>query len=142
MYRVFSDLIAAGKICAHDQKAGLIVQRVVILSGETSDERVFGRKIKIALDGVLPVVEWLRQELARPDSRNGSRKAIFAWSTPGTIELPRSRVRSIVPKKNALSFLIGPPMEPPNCWRLEGGFTVSPVRKEIGFGLRRVALAR
>ncbi len=42
------------------------------------------------------------------------------------MELPRSRVRSTVPKKNALSLLIGPPMEPPNCCRLKGGLTMSP----------------
>src|SRR5919107_3379439 len=48
-----------------------------------------------------------------------------SWSEPGTMELPRSRVRSTVPKKKALSFLIGPPIEPPNCWRLKGGLTAS-----------------
>ena len=64
---------------------------------------VFRRKIKVAFDGVLPVVERLWQKLNSLVAETVQGMRSSPGRTPGTNELPRSRVRSTVPKKNALS---------------------------------------
>src|SRR5712692_7635450 len=85
-----------------------------------TEKRRLDRSLGVARRSPLAVMRYSRKGV----DANPWVMALLVRDPP--VVAPCSRLRSMAKKKNALSLMIGPPMDPPNCSRSKGAFTAPP----------------